>query len=148
MSPKRARYKNVRVHQSEKVWLKSSYITTDIYGFQQNDSLLKQKSIPSFCCWTATMILALFVPFEFVAMHSYKPLSAGIIFLMASVPWFTSVLPAGKGIPTLLQFITGRGKPSVWQTTWKVVLCIGVASGGGTFVKIGRPDRRYVEPPK
>ena len=90
------------------------------YCVYQNDSLLKQKSIPSFCCWTATLILALFVPSVFVAVHSYEPLSAGINFLMISVPvpWFTSVLPAGKGIPSLFQLITGRGKPSAWQTTW------------------------------
>ena len=60
---------------------------------------------------------------------------------MVSVPWFTSVLPPGKGIPTLLQLITGRGNPSAWQTAWKMLRCIGVAGEGGTFVKTGRPDR-------
>ena len=33
-------------------------------------------------------------------------------FLMVSIPWFTSVFQAGKDIPTLLQFIKGRVKPS------------------------------------
>ena len=74
------------------------------------DSLVKQKSIPAFR--TVTFVLAIFVPILFVAMHSYKPLSAEVKFFMVSVPWFTSVLPAGKGIPTLLQFIKGGGKPS------------------------------------
>ena len=36
----------------------------------------------------------------------------GVRFLMVSIPWFTSVFQAGKDIPTLLQFIKGRGKPS------------------------------------
>ena len=80
-----------------------------------------------------------------VATQSYKLLSAGLKFLIVSVPWFTSVHPAGKDIPTLLQFITGRGKPSAWQTTRKVVLCTGVASGGGTFVNIGSP-REKIKP--
>jgi len=77
-------------------------------------------------------------------MQSYKLLSARIKFLMVSVPWFTSVLPLGKGIPTLLQLITGRGNPSAWQTAWKVLRCNGVAGDGGTFVKTGRPDRRWI----
>ena len=61
---------------------------------------------------TATLVLAFFVPIMLVATQSYKPLSAGIKFLMVSVPWFTSTLPGGKGIPTLLQVTVGRGKPS------------------------------------
>ena len=69
------------------------------------------RSLPGFLC-TTTLILVFFVPIAFVAMQSYKPLSARIKFLMVSVPWFTSVLPLGKGIPTLLQLITGRGNPS------------------------------------
>ena len=59
---------------------------------------------------------------------------------MVSVPWSTSVFPAGKDIPTLLQFIMGRGRPSASQTTWQVVRFTGLASDGGTFVKIGRPE--------
>ena len=89
---------------------------------------------------TATLVLAFFVPMMLVATQSYKPLSAGIKFLMVSVPWFTSTLPAGKGIPTLLQFTVGRGKPSAWQVTWKVVLCSGTACVGGTLVNTGRPE--------
>jgi len=59
---------------------------------------------------------------------------------MVSVPWFTLTLPAGKGIPTLLQVTVGRGKPSAWQVTWKVVLCTGATCGGGTLVNTGRPE--------
>ena len=55
---------------------------------------------------------------------------------MVSVPWSTSVFPAGKDIPTLLQFIMGRGRPSASQTTWQVVRFTGVASDGGTLVKV------------
>ena len=89
---------------------------------------------------TATLVLDFFVPIMLVATQSYKPLSVGIKFLMVSVPWFTSTLPAGKGIPTLLQVTVGRGKPSAWQVTWKVVLCTGAACGGGTLVNTGRPE--------
>ena len=69
------------------------------------------RGLQGFLC-TSTLILVLFVPIAFVAMQSYKPLSARIKLLMVSVPWFTSVLPPGKGLPTLLQLITGRGNPS------------------------------------
>ena len=89
---------------------------------------------------TVTLVLAFFVPMMLVATQSYKPLSAGIKFLMVSVPWFTSTLPAGKGIPTLLQVTVGRGKPSAWQDTWKVVCCTGARCCDGTLVKTGRPE--------
>ena len=75
-----------------------------------------------------------------VATQSYRPLSEGVKFLMVSVPCFTLTLPAGKGNPTLLQVTVGRGKPSAWQVTWKVVLCTGAACGGGTLVITGRPE--------
>ena len=75
-----------------------------------------------------------------VATQSYKPLSAGVKFLMVSAPWFTTTLSAGKGIPTLLQVTVGRGKPSAWQVTWKVVCCTGAACGGGTLVNTGRSE--------
>ena len=120
---RKKREKNIIVQANEQIRVKKSgvkaqtIVKTNLkYCVYQNDFLLKQKSIPGFRC-TATLVLVLFVPIVFVAMHSYKPLSAGINFLMISVPLFTSLLPAGKaGIPTLLQFITGRGKPSAWQT--------------------------------
>ena len=35
-----------------------------------------------------------------VAIHSCRPLSARMVFLMVNIPWFTSVLPAGKSIST------------------------------------------------
>ena len=57
-----------------------------------------------------------------------------------SAPWFTTTLPAGKGIPTLLQVTVGWGKPSAWQDTWKVVCCTGAACGCGTLVNTGRPE--------
>ena len=39
---------------------------------------------------------------------------------MVSIPWFTSVFQAGKDIPTLLQFIKGRVKPSRGtEQSWK-----------------------------
>ena len=79
-----------------------------------------------------------------VATQSYKPLSAGLKFLMVSVPWLTSVLPAGKGNTDRLQVITGRGYPSAWHFAWNVVPCAGEASEGGTVVKIGRPDMEIV----
>ena len=80
-----------------------------------------------------------------VATQSYKPLSAGLKFLMVSVPWFTSVLPAGKGNSTdRLQVIMGRGYPSAWHFAWNVVPCAGEASEGGTVVKIGRPEMEIV----
>ena len=50
---------------------------------------------------------------------------------IVSVPWFTITLPAGKGIPTLLQVTVGWGKPSAWQVTWKVVLCTSAADYDG-----------------
>ena len=62
---------------------------------------------------TTTLILVFFVLIMLVATQSYKPLSAGLKFLMVSIPLFTSVLPAGKGNSTdRLQVITGRGYPS------------------------------------
>ena len=79
-----------------------------------------------------------------VATQSYKPLSAGLKFLMVSVPWFTSTLPAAKGNTDRLQVITGRGYPSAWHFAWNVVPCAGEASEGGTFVKIGRPEMEIV----
>ena len=94
---------------------------------------------PKWRC-TATLVLVFFVPIMLVATQSYKPLSAGVKFLMVSVPWFTTTLPAGKGIPTLLQVTVGRGKPSAWQDTWKVVCCTGARCGDGTLVKTGRPE--------
>jgi len=57
-------------------------------------------------------IVAFVVPMLFVATHSYKPLSAGRKFLTVRVPPFISVLPTGKGIPNLVQFNMGGGKPS------------------------------------
>ena len=86
------------------------YILDDIYvGVNNATNLCIYR--PKRRC-TATLALAFFVPMMLVATQSYKPLSAGIKFLMVSVPWFTSTLPAGKGIPTLLQVTVGRGKPS------------------------------------
>ena len=118
--------------------IKDVYILDDTYVCLNNATNLC-KYRPKWRC-TTTLVLAFFVPIMLVATQSYKPLSAGIKFLMVSVPWFTSTLPAGKGIPTLLQVTVGRGKPSAWQVTWKVVLCTGAACGGGTLVNTGRPE--------
>lgn len=67
---------------------------------------------PSVTCCTTKFILDFFVPMTLLATHSYKPLSVGLKFLMVRSPWFTSVFPAGKGIPNLVHFTTGGGKPS------------------------------------
>ena len=90
--------------------VKNVYILGDIYVGVNNATNLCIYRPKGRC--TATLVLAFFVPMMLVATQSYKPLSAGIKFLMVGVPWFTSTLPAGKGIPTLLQVTVGRGKPS------------------------------------
>ena len=77
----------------------------------------------------------------FVATRSYNPLSAGLKFFIVRVPSFTSVFPAGKGNPNLIQFKTGGGNPSALQVSRKVVSCFGVASVGGTRMKTGRPAK-------
>ena len=118
--------------------VKDVYILDDTYVCLNNATNLCIYR-PKWRC-TATLVLAFFVPIMLVATQSYKPLSAGVKFLMVSVPWFTTTLPVDKGIPTLLQVTVGRGKPSAWQVTWKVVLCTGAACGGGTLVNTGRPE--------
>lgn len=94
---------------------------------------------PSVTCCTTKFTLDFFVPMTLVATHSYKPLSTGPKFLMVRLPWFTSVFPAGKGIPNLVHFTTGGGKPSAWHVCWKVEYCFGVTREEGTRVKTGRP---------
>ena len=90
--------------------VKNFYISADVYVGVNNATNLCIYRPRGRC--TATFVLAFVVPIMLVATQSYKPLSAGIKFLMVSVPWFTSTLSAGKGIPTLLQVTVGRGKPS------------------------------------
>ena len=118
--------------------VKDVYILDDIY-VSVNNAINLCIYRPKWRC-TVTLVLAFFVPIMLVATQSYKPLSAGVKFLMVSVPWFTTTLPVGKGIPTLLQVTVGRGKPSAWQVTWKVLFCTGAACGGGTLMNTGRPE--------
>ena len=148
----------VRVLESKIIWsegIKKLHVCLVIArGYQGrvnevyvlNDTYVGVNNVTNLCIYrpkwrcTATLVFAFFVPIMLVATQSYKPLSAGAKFLMVSVPWFTSTLPAGKGIPTLLQVTVGRGKPSAWQVTWKVVLCTGAACSGGTLVNTGGPE--------
>ena len=85
--------------------VKKVYILDDTYVGVNNASNLCIYRPKGRC--TATLVLAFFVPIMLVATQSYKPLSVGVKFLMVSVPWFTTTLPAGKGIPTLLQVTVG-----------------------------------------
>jgi len=78
----------------------------------------------------------------FVATHSYSPLSAGLRFLIVTLPPFTSVFPTGKGIPDLVQLNTGSGNPTASQICRSVESSFGVTSDGGVEVKIGRPTKR------
>ena len=75
----------------------------------------------------------------FVATHSYNPPSPGFKFFIVMLPPMIIVFPVGKGIPSLVQFNKGGGKPSALHVTCKVEYCFGVVTDGGTEVKMGRP---------
>ena len=88
---------------------------------------------------TATFIFVFVVPMLFVALHSYTPLSAGLKLFIVRLPPLIVVFPAGKGIPSLVQFMEGRGNPLAWHVSFNVEYSFGVMTDGGGEIKMGRP---------
>ena len=88
--------------------------------------------------------MAFLVPKLFVTTHWYRPLSTGRKFLIVSLPSFTSVFPAGKGITNLIQLSLGGGYPFAWQVSCIWENSIFETNDEGFLVKNGRPKTRRI----